>query len=105
MARVYSDEEKAEYLAKYQASGKSKTEFSRENDIPEATFRAWVNNDNRLTYGMIDLKNLDKSQTTRVIKPTIFMSDKIRIELQDGYDKNLLRSVIEVLINDTKVIE
>ena len=62
-------------------------------------------NDNRLTYGMIDIKNPDKSQTPRVIKPTIFMSDKIRIELQEGYDKNLLRSVVEVLINDTKVIE
>ena len=37
MARVYSNEEKAEYLAQYQASGKNKTEFARENDIPEAT--------------------------------------------------------------------
>ena len=57
---------------------------------------------------MIDLNKLDKEKPpvmTSIIKPTVFVSSKIKIELQEGYDKNLLRSVVEVLINDTKVIE
>lgn len=57
---------------------------------------------------MIDLNKLDKEKQqvmSNVLKPTVFASSKIKIELQEGYDKNLLRSVVEVLINDTKVIE
>lgn len=34
MARVYSDEKKEEYLAEYHESGKSKSGFTREKDIP-----------------------------------------------------------------------
>lgn len=56
MSRIYSEEEKSEYLEAYHQSGKSKTEFSREKNIPEATFRVWINNENRLAYGMIDVK-------------------------------------------------
>ena len=107
MARVYSDEEKEEYLVEYHESGKSKSEFPREKDIP-TTFRRWIDNENRSTYGMIDLNKLDKEKQpvmSNILKPTVFVSSKIKIELQEGYDKNLLRSVVEVLINDTKVIE
>ena len=35
----------------------------------------------------------------------IFTNDTIRIELREGYDKEFLRSIIEVLINDTKIIK
>ena len=108
MARVYSDEEKEEYLVEYHESGKSKSEFPREKGIPTTTFRRWIDNENRSTYGMIDLNKLDKEKQpvmSNVLKPTVFASSKIKIELQEGYDKNLLRSVVEVLINDTKVIE
>ena len=98
---------KEEYLAEYHESGKSKSEFTREKDIP-TTFQRWIDNENRSTYGMIDLNKLDKEKQqvmSNVLKPTVFASSKIKIELQEGYDKNLLRSVVEVLINDTKVIE
>ena len=50
MARVYSDEEKEEYLAEYHERGKSKSEFSREKDIPTTTFRRWIDNENKSTY-------------------------------------------------------
>ena len=91
MARVYSDEEKEEYLAEYHESGKSKSEFSREKDIP-TTFRRWIDNENKSTYWMIDLNKLDKEKPpvmTSIIKPTVFGSSKRKIELQEGYDKNL----------------
>ena len=57
---------------------------------------------------MIDLNKLDKEKQavmSSIAKPTVFVSSKIKIELQEGYDKNFLRSVVEVLINDTKVVE
>ena len=107
MARIYSNEEKEEYLAQYHASGKRKTEFARENNIPEATFRAWIDNENNSMYGRIDFERINnqESKVTNIVRPIIFMSDKIRIELQEGYSKELLKNVIEVLLNDTKVIE
>ena len=49
MARNYSEDEKQEYLDKYKVSGKSKTTYARENGIPEATFRAWIKEEQ---YGM-----------------------------------------------------
>lgn len=57
---------------------------------------------------MNDLNKLDKEKQpvmSNILKPIVFASSKIKIELQEGYDKNLLRSVVQVLINDTKVIE
>ena len=57
---------------------------------------------------MIDLNKLDKEKQpvmSNILKPIVFVCSKIKIELQEGYDKNLLRSVVEVLINYTKVIE
>ena len=59
---VYRDEKKEEYLAEYHERGKSKSEFSREKNIPTTTFRRWIDNENRSTYGMIDLNKLDKEQ-------------------------------------------
>ena len=40
----------------------SKSEFSREKDIPTTTFRRWIDNENKSTYGMIDLNKLDKEK-------------------------------------------
>ena len=41
---------------------------------------------------MIDLNKLDKEKQpvmSKILKPTVFASSKIKIELQEGYDKNL----------------
>ena len=89
---VYRDEKKEEYLAEYHERGKSKSEFSREKNIPTTTFRRWIDNENRSTYGMIDLNKLDKEKQpvmSNILNPTVFASSKIKIELQEGYDKNL----------------
>ena len=40
MSKVYEEEEKRMYLDAFNVSGKTKTAFARENNIPEATFRA-----------------------------------------------------------------
>lgn len=55
MPRKYSEEEKQELLDKFKVSGKSKTEYARENGIPEATFRAWVKEETYANYGVLDI--------------------------------------------------
>lgn len=101
MARIYSDEEKRLHLDQYKVSGKCKTEYARENDIPEATFRAWIKEENNSDFGMLEMNttaNVEK--VVRLVKPTIFANENIRIELREGYDKDFLRKIIEVLVND-----
>ena len=101
MARIYSDEEKRLHLDQYKVSGKSKTEYARENDIPEATFRAWVKEENYSDFGIIETEtNEDGKVVTKIIKPIIFANENIRIELREGYDKNFLKRIIEVLVDD-----
>ena len=81
-------------------SGKCKTEYARENDIPEATFRAWIKEENNSNYGMLELDDDGTGKIVKPIKPTIFANEIIRIELREGYDKEFLRKMVEVLIND-----
>ena len=101
MARIYSDEEKRFHLDKYKVSGKCKTEYARENDIPEATFRSWIKEENISDFGMLEMNTAtDLERVVKIIKPTIFANDNIRIELREGYDKDFLRKIIEVLVND-----
>ena len=101
MAKNYSDEEKRVHLDKYKVSGKSKTEYARENDIPEATFRAWVKEENYSDFGIIETgTNEDDKVVTKIIRPIIFANENIRIELREGYNKDFLKRIIEVLVDD-----
>lgn len=103
MPSKYSDFEKQSYLTAYKISGKSKTQYARENNIPEATFRAWVKEENSELFGAIDLNTEAISNPVQIKeskKTTRFFCENIKIELQENYDKTLLRKIVEVLIND-----
>lgn len=100
MARVYSDEEKRLHLDQYKVSGKCKTEYARENDIPEATFRAWIKEENYSDFGILETNSSETEKVTKIVRSTIFANETIRIELREGFDKEFLKRIIEVLIND-----
>lgn len=101
MSKSYSEEEKRKHLDAFRVSGKSKTAYARGNNIPEATFRAWVKEEEHQTFGAIRINEEVPSISTKVKKQsTIFSSEDIRIELKEGFDKEFLRKVVEVLIND-----
>ena len=80
MANIYSDEEKQMHLNQYKVSGKTKTEYARDNSIPEATFRAWVKEKMIATYGMLDLNSVSDQQKD-VLKPQV-ISYKIGLNLR-----------------------
>ena len=42
----------------------------------------------------------EKNAQPKMKKPTVFVNEKIRIELKEGYSKQFLRNIVEVLIND-----
>ena len=100
--RTYTEEEKMKYVAEFKASGMSMNEYAKEVDIPEATFRDWLKIDRELGFGRI---NVNKPLTpitpitTTNKKPMVFVNDDIRIELKEGFNKQFLRQIIEVLCN------
>ena len=98
MSKIYEEEEKRMYLDAFKVSGKTKTAFARENNIPEATFRAWIKENEYLTFGAIQLDNNMPIKTKK--QSTIFSCENIRIELKEGFDKNFLRRIVEVLLDD-----
>ena len=100
MSQIYSEEEKRSHLDRFMVSGKTKTEYARENNLPEATFRAWVKQEQYSMFGEIDVGNEDNIVKAKIEKPIIFCDDKIRIELRNGYDKEFLKKIIEVISID-----
>lgn len=100
MSRIYSNEEKRLHLDQYKVSGKCKTEYARANDIPEATFRAWIKEENYSDFGMLDTSTNETENVSKLVKPIIFANENIRIELREGFDREFLKKIIEVLVYD-----
>ena len=100
--RTYTEEEKMNYVAEFKASGMSINEYAKEVDIPETTFRDWVKVDRELGFGKVNLGktfSVATSVTNVVKRPMVFVNDEMRIELKEGFNKQLLRQIIEVLCN------
>ena len=77
MARNYSEKEKREYLDRFKVSGKSKTIYARENGIPEATFRAWIKEQQYGMFGAIEINQQESISQKTIVKSTIFCNDNI----------------------------
>ena len=103
MSREYAAEEKIAYVEEYENSGMSIAEFAREKRLPASTLRSWLRLNQAMTFGEINLSqttSITKTATIVPKKPTVFVSDNIRIELREGFNKDFLRRIVEVLIND-----
>lgn len=107
MSREYTLEEKLAYVEEFENSGMKQSQFAREKQIPETTFRGWLRLERAMAFGEINLNqtiNTTQSNTmlaTRSIrKPIVFANNDIRIELKEGYNKEFLKRIVEVLIND-----
>jgi len=99
MSKKYQEYDIRVILEKYRISNSSKGEFAREENIPESTLRDWITKQSQQTkFGEIQIN--EKSTKIVTSRPnTIFVSENIRIELKENYDKELLRNILEVLLN------
>lgn len=95
--QLYNEEQKRSYIAEYHMSGKNKTLFARENGIPESTFRKWVKEENVDTFGMINLNTEENVIIKKPANTVVFYNQHIRIELKDGYNKEELKKIVEVI--------
>lgn len=102
--REYSKEEKMAYVEEYKVSGMSQKAFARQKGIPDTTFRGWLRLERAMAFGEIELKPtiapVVTEKTMQPVKKTmVFAKDDIRIELKEGFDKELLKKIVEVLID------
>ena len=100
IARTYEKEEKQAYVEDFKKSGESLARYASEKGIPETTLRGWVKAEKELNFGAIEIKPSNTVIPKSTKNATVFVCENIRIELKEGFDKNFLRKIIEVLIND-----
>ena len=100
-SKTYSEQEKIAYVEDFKSSGMTIPNFCRDMDIPETTLRDWLKANKEMKFGQIDLKPSNAEMPKPLVKqPIIFVGENIRIELKEGFNKQFLRKIVEVLIND-----
>lgn len=97
--RNYEKEEKRAYVEDYKNSGETLARYALEKGIPETTLRGWIKEDRDLTFGAIEIKPATTPLPRVTKSATVFATENIRIELKENFDKELLKKIVEVLIN------
>ncbi len=98
--KTYEKEEKQAFVEDFKNSGEPLARYALEKGIPETTLRGWLKEDRNLSFGAIEIK-ASSTPLPRVTKSaTVFATENIRIELKENFDKELLKKIVEVLIND-----
>ena len=98
--RTYEKEEKQAYVEDFKNSGETLSRYALEKGIPPTTLRGWIKEEQTLSFGAIEIKPSNTVIPKSTKAATVFVCENIRIELKEGFDKNFLRKIIEVLIND-----
>lgn len=89
-----SYEQKMKYIEEFKNSGMAQEDFAKKIGVTRNTLRTWLEVEKVTSFGMIDLTEIFVED-----HKTIFTSDKIRIELSKGFNRRLLKNIVEVLIH------
>lgn len=74
-------------------------DYTSRYSISEVRLRKWLEEDKQKTFGKIDTDMLEiqYNMECELEKTLVFKSNKIHIELTQGYDKDYLYRILEVL--------
>lgn len=72
-------------------------EYANQYNISENSLRKWIQEDKESTFGKISTDTL--SLELNIEKNIVFKNGNIHIELREGFDKEYLKKIVEVLIN------
>lgn len=96
--KYYSEEEKKKYLEEFKQGNLTFYEFIAETSIPEETFERWLREENETEFGAIELNQHLNRRISKAYKTTqTFVSEKIKIELVEGFNKEFLMKIVEVM--------
>lgn len=73
-------------------------QYAQQNGITENNLRQWLEEDKDATFGKLSMDTM--ALQFNVEKTIIFKNKNINIELREGFDKEYLKQIVEVLIND-----
>lgn len=106
MKKKYTEIEKQEYVRKLKSSGQSVEDFARNNKIGISTICRWRKKYPQEYFGKLELNNSEtKIEVQEKTYDIVFATDNIELYLKEGYDKNILRNIVEVLsLDDCKSI-
>ena len=105
LRRNFSEEQKQQYIEEFKNSNMSLTAYCKKIGIARQTMGPWLNKDKSSTvnnFGAIQLKNIqsDVDFQTETKKDIFFSSKYIKIELKEGFNKLILKKIVEVLTVD-----
>ena len=96
LVQTYSEEEKKEIIEGYKSSGMPVATYAKERGMPESTLRSWLKEVQNMTFGAIEIKAstvIPKAKNNTMV----FVCENIRVELGEGFNKEFLRNIVEVL--------
>lgn len=96
--QTYSEDEKKAVIEDYKKSGLGSTAYAKEIGIAESTLRGWIKEDRGMSFGAIEIKpsaTIPKAKNNTMV----FVCENIRVELGEGFDKEFLKRIVEVLCN------
>ena len=103
MVRNYSEDEKIKYVQGFRNSHYPISDYCYKMNLNYEEFKRWLKEYKDLPkFGMIQLQ--EKVSTVSVVIPkettkgVKFESNGIKIELADGYDKDFLVKIMEVIV-------
>lgn len=98
IAIKYSNKEKQHFIEDYRNSGLNIEQYSNKNAISENNLKKWIQEDKEATFGKLSTDTL--SLDFNIEKTIVFKNKNMSIELKEGFDKEYLKKIVEVLIND-----
>ena len=73
-------------------------QYAQQNGITENNLRQWLEEDKDATFGKLSMDTM--ALQFNIEKTIVFKNKNINIELREGFDKQYLKQIVEVLIND-----
>ena len=98
----YDEAQKSEWLSNFKKSNISVRCYSKEIGVPSATFRSWLAKEKSRTSNQFGIVNLVKNNEVEIVGSSeiSIKTEKIKIELSKGYNKKMLKKLIEVITDD-----
>ena len=98
--KKFSEEERKEHVNNWERSGMNITQYAKSCNISRKTMSEWIKKERGKTSSEIEFSpaiDISQSFSNNVVT---FENETIKIELKKNFNKNFLRKIVEVLVND-----
>ena len=99
MVRIYSEAEKEKYVRGFKSCTLTLDEYANKMQIDSEKLKEWLKNTKYSEkFGLLTFDMQSNIENASSSKNLTFITNNIRIELKSGYDKALLRNIMEVIL-------